>query len=98
LGSSSFYFLKYTFNGVAVAVCFIAEMHAEFEQAGMQSAGAIMAKTEGRHLQRSGKKSHTFGAKDIRGIIMIANHGSGINQPTQVAPRCRGRQWIIHHH
>jgi hypothetical protein len=33
--------LKDTFDGVAVAVCFVAEVHAEFEQAGMQPGGAI---------------------------------------------------------
>jgi hypothetical protein len=33
--------LKDTFNGVAVAVCFVAEVHPEFEQAGMQPGGAI---------------------------------------------------------
>jgi hypothetical protein len=38
---STFYFLKDTFDGVAVAVCFVAEVHAKIEQAGMQPGRAI---------------------------------------------------------
>jgi hypothetical protein len=41
LSCSTFYFLKDTFDGVAVAVCFVAEVHAKFEQAGMQPGRAI---------------------------------------------------------
>ena len=33
--------MKDTFDGVAVAVCFVAEVHAEFEQAGMQPGRGI---------------------------------------------------------
>jgi hypothetical protein len=36
LSCSMFYFLKDTFNGVAIDVSSVAEVHPEFEQAGMQ--------------------------------------------------------------
>jgi hypothetical protein len=41
LSCSTFYFLKDTFNGIAITEGFVAEMHPEFEQAGMQPGGAI---------------------------------------------------------
>ena len=41
LSCSTFYFLKDTFNWIPITKGFVAEMHPEFEQAGMQPGGAI---------------------------------------------------------
>ena len=35
------YSLEYTFNGVAIVVCFVAEVYTELVKAGMEHGGAI---------------------------------------------------------